>query len=60
MNKADALHEAKNALFEIIKEQPNLLSYAGLATNEKHGENAAKFCISFIETYGAWLETQAK
>jgi len=34
MNKADALHEAKNALFEIIKEQPNLLSYAGLATNE--------------------------
>ena len=50
------LTDAVNQLNKVLEAQPNLLSYAGLAADGRHGRQAAEFCIQFIETYSAWLQ----
>lgn len=56
MNKSDATQVAIGQLNTVLTQQSNLLSFAGPGTDSTHGKRAAEFCISFIETYSAWLE----
>ncbi len=57
MNKKAAIHEATGMLQTLIANQPKLMEYEKASKNT--GEDAAEFCIAFIETYAAWLEKQA-
>lgn len=56
----ESQYDARNLLEKVLTTQPELLSYANIATSGRHGEQAAEFCIKFIETYAAWLEKQDK
>lgn len=48
---------ALNLLEKILATQPSLLSSSGAPTIQD-GENAAAFCIGFIQSYSAWLNQQ--
>jgi hypothetical protein len=45
----DYQKEALDLLNSLIKEQPNLISYAGPRGTQ--GENLAEFCAGFIQRY---------
>ncbi|CAB3804848.1 hypothetical protein [Paraburkholderia caffeinilytica] len=53
MEKPAARTSARRLLLKILETQPNLMQFNGGPQNR--GDDAANFCIKFIETYSDWL-----
>lgn len=58
MARSNEIQEAENLLDTLIKNQPNMFLSGSYAQGSR-GEDAAEYCIKFIETYAAWLKKQA-